>query len=302
MADLTPSTLDAAVLALLAPKIEQIGRQAGGLIQEHFQASELGLSAKPDNSPLTAADLASHDLISAALRSLTPDWPIISEEDSGFGESLPASVRRFWLVDPLDGTREFVERRPEYCVCIALIENGRPRLGLVHDPTQGQSYLAWEGGPGVLVFGQAPTGISSNLSLSQTSELANPPHHEHVGTSAVQRVLRKRERLVAPEKQALRIVMSRSHSKVQDQANLEQYAGAQLQTLGSALKFCRLAEGSADLYLRSAPSMAWDTAAGQCLVECAGGQVRSMLDGQPLRYAPDRLQNPGFVASFVADD
>jgi len=224
--------------------------------------SSVLLADKQDNSPLTLADVAAHEVIHAGLQQLTPDIPVVSEED---GASAPrgTATGTFWLVDPLDGTREFLARTDEFTVNIALVRDGAPVWGVVVAPALG---LVYSGGPG---FG----------AVRRSGRHAMPIHVRPAGGAG-----------------ACRVVASRSHM---DQATAEFIARlgeVELVSTGSSLKFCRVAEGAADVYPRLAPTCEWDTAAGQAVLEGAGGQVRD-LAGSPLRYGKADILNPSFVAA-----
>ncbi|MEO5629641.1 MAG: 3'(2'),5'-bisphosphate nucleotidase CysQ [Thermomonas sp.] len=217
---------------------------------------------KEDRSPLTAADLAAHRCIVAGLQALTPDIPVLSEESKTLDIAQRRTWSRFWLVDPLDGTREFIKRNGEFTVNIALIEDGVASFGVIQQPVGGG---VWHGAPGSGAFrrdGDIDAGI-------------------HV---------RK------PATRPLRIAASRSHRDVRTQALLDALTGSEAMACGSSLKFCRIAEGELDLYPRFGPTSEWDTAAGQAILEAAGGAV---LDprGRPLRYNQrDTLLNGDFIA------
>jgi 3'(2'), 5'-bisphosphate nucleotidase len=227
-----------------------------------------GVEHKADNSPLTAADLAAHRCIVDRLEALTPDIPVLSEESA---DTIPTSVRRtwtrLWVVDPLDGTREFVKRNGEFTVNIALVEEGEVVFGVIQAPVTG---ALWHGARGQGAF-------------------------RREGDDDI--ALRTREPAAAP----LRVAASRSHRNERTEALLERIAAAtgaagEPVALGSSLKFCRLAEGGMDVYPRFGPTSEWDTAAGQAIVEAAGGVV---LDprGRPLRYNQrDTLLNGDFIA------
>ena len=248
-------------LVSLARTCCALTRDAGAAIMRVY-ASDFAVERKDDNSPLTAADLASHRVIVDGLRTLTPDIPVLSEESAeqaGWQERQHWS--RYWLVDPLDGTREFVKRNGEFTVNIALIENHRPVLGVVYAPALDELYWASNGGH---------AGFSTK---SQSGEL------------------RTRARATP-----LLVAGSRSHGDPRTQAALEKLGPLTLVPLGSSLKFCRAARGEVDLYIRYGPTSEWDTAAGQCVLEQAGGRVVEM-DGNPLRYnAKESLLNPDFLA------
>lgn len=227
-------------------------------------ATAFGVTAKLDDSPLTAADLASHHTIIAGLRQLTPDIPVLSEESAVIPFAERSQWRRYWLVDPLDGTKEFVQRNGQFTVNIALIEDHQPVLGVVRVPVTGRCYFAARGyGAFRQESGQVPQPIQVKpLSAGQP----------------------------------VRVVGSRSHGG----PGLQQFVAAlgphQLVTIGSSLKLCQVAEGAADVYPRLGPTSEWDTAAAQAIVEIAGGRVVSAETGEPLRYnTRDSLLNPHFM-------
>jgi 3'(2'), 5'-bisphosphate nucleotidase len=221
---------------------------------------------KADDSPLTAADLASHRCIVEGLQALTPDIPVLSEESAEVAVATRRQWSRLWLVDPLDGTREFIKRNGEFTVNIALIEDGVAVFGVVQAPVQG-----------VLWWGDLAHGAWRRADGGEVP-------------------LETRAPAVAP----LRVAASRSHRDARTEAFMAKMAAqtGELETIGvgSSLKFCRVAEGAIDVYPRFAPTSEWDTAAGQAIVEAAGGRV---LDpqGRPFRYNQrDRLLNGDFVA------
>ncbi len=234
---------------------------AGAAILEIYR-QDFDVEAKADDSPLTAADMASHHLIVDGLRALAPEIPVLSEEDAGTPWDVRRTWRRHWLVDPLDGTREFVKKNGEFTVNIALVEDGAPVLGVVYAPVF--DYLM-HGERGIGAFLRGEDG---DIALS-TRRPATVP---------------------------LRVAASRSHLDARTAALLERMGGIERFGLGSSLKFCRIAEGRADVYPRFGPTSEWDTAAAQCVLEAAGGAVLG-LDGTPLRYnAKDSLLNPDFLA------
>ncbi len=224
--------------------------------------SEFAVQHKDDNSPLTAADLASHRCIVAGLRALTPDIPVLSEESRDADIAERRAWKTLWLVDPLDGTREFVKRNGEFTVNIALIEDGVTSFGVIQQPVTG---ALWHGAPGRGAF--------------RRDLDADVPIHARI-----------------PAASPLRIAASRSHRDARTQALLDALPGSEVLGCGSSLKFCRIAEGAMDLYPRFGPTSEWDTAAGQAILEAAGGAV---LDprGRPFRYNQrDTLLNGDFVA------
>ena len=247
--------------AALATKVAHLAERAAVAILDVYD-SEFAVEQKDDRSPLTAADLASHHIIVEGLAALTPDVPILSEESSGIAWSTRSRWSRYWLVDPLDGTREFVKRNGEFTVNIALIEEQRPTLGVVQVPVTGELAAAWRGG---------------GTWIGRPGEKAR-----HVKTR------RRTTPLVAAG--------SRSHASAHETELLARLGHCAKLPLGSSLKFLRLASGEADLYIRLGPTSEWDTAAGQCVLEEAGGAVLDM-QGEPLRYnTRQTLINPDFVA------
>jgi len=253
----------------LLDDIKRIAIEAGERILEVYE-SEFAIEHKDDKSPLTAADLAAHKAIVAGLTALTPQIPVLSEESAKIPFSVRSSWTRYWLVDPLDGTKEFIKRNGEFTVNIALIDNGRVDLGVVYVPVTRLSYFACAGGGAFKqAAGQAATPI-------------------HVTASAGLPV---------------RVVGSRSHSGESLLRYLDKLGAHEMVSMGSSLKFCLVAEGKADVYPRLGLTSEWDTAAAQCVVEAAGGRVTG-LDMQPLRYnTKDSLLNPHFfVFGDVARD
>ena len=238
-----------------------LARAAGAAIMQVY-AGDFAVEHKDDHSPLTAADLAAHRVIVDGLRELTPDLPVLSEESAehaGWAER--RQWTRYWLVDPLDGTREFVKRNGEFTVNIALIANHRPVLGVVYAPALDELYWAADG------------GYAQFALASQSGELRTRPR-------------------ATP----LLVAGSRSHGDPRTQAALAKLGPLTLVPLGSSLKFCRAARGEVDLYIRYGPTSEWDTAAGQCVLEQAGGRVLRM-DGSTLDYnAKESLLNPDFLA------
>jgi 3'(2'), 5'-bisphosphate nucleotidase len=238
-----------------------LAQKAGKAILQVYNG-EITVEIKDDNSPLTAADKASHEIIAAGLKALTPNIPILSEE----GRDIPYEERkhwkRFWLVDPLDGTKEFIKRNGEFTVNIALIEGNAPVFGVVYVPVQGKMYV---GIVGEGAFLQEGDGESRKIQVRKPDSEAG-----------------------------LTVVMSRSHPSPELQEYLKDIKAAEALPVGSSLKLCAVAEGKADLYPRLGPTMEWDTGAGQAVVQAAGGTVL-MLEGQPLPYNKENLLNPYFI-------
>jgi 3'(2'), 5'-bisphosphate nucleotidase len=253
-------------LRALVPGVLALARRAAAAILGVYAAAAgPGVVArKADHSPLTEADLAAHRILVAGLEALLPGVPVLSEEAADIPWEQRAGWRRHWLVDPLDGTKEFLSRNGEFTVNVALVEDHRPVLGVVQVPVTGVEYWglpgfgSWRAGAG----GAAPAPILVS---------ARP----------------------AP---VVRVVGSRSHRGASLDGFLARVGAHELVSMGSSLKFCLLAEGRADVYPRLGPTSEWDTAAAQAVVEGAGGRVLR-LDGQPLDYnAKPALLNPDFVA------
>jgi 3'(2'), 5'-bisphosphate nucleotidase len=246
---------------LIAPVLD-LARRAGALILDVYR-QPIDVVTKADASPLTIADLRSHEAILAGLSALTPTMPILSEESSDVPFATRSSWSAFWLVDPLDGTKEFLKRNDEFTVNIALIAEHAPVFGVVYVPAQ--DILYW-GGAALGAFRQAGRGPIETI----------------------------RVREAAPA--SLRVVGSRSHGSDALTEALPRLGAHELVQLGSSLKFCSIADGRADVYPRFGPTSEWDTAAAQAVVEGAGGAV---LDdtGRALSYnTKDSLLNPYFVA------
>ncbi|MBI1731655.1 MAG: 3'(2'),5'-bisphosphate nucleotidase CysQ [Gammaproteobacteria bacterium] len=245
-----------------AGRVTDIAARAGSRIMEIYAAG-FAVSAKEDQSPLTEADLASNALICAELRDLAPDVPVLSEESSSVAYEERRGWTRFWLVDPLDGTKEFVDRNGQFTVNIALIEDHRPVLGVVHVPAQCVSYFAWRGGGAFRRDADGTRGIRTRRTRAGQLVLAG----------------------------------SRSHATPEQERFFAACGGnVEILSIGSSLKFCLVAEGKVDLYPRFGPTSEWDTAAAHCVVEQSGGRVTT-LDLLPLRYnsRPGWL-NPHFLA------
>jgi 3'(2'), 5'-bisphosphate nucleotidase len=240
-----------------------IARRAGGEILEVY-GSDFTSEQKGDASPITQADLRAHRLITAQLAGLAPALPVLSEESAPLETAARRQWPRYWLVDPLDGTREFVSRNGEFTVNIALVDDGRPVFGVVHVPVTGLTY-----------WGAAGCGA----------------HRDSPGEP------RRRLRVRTSGSSPLRVVGSRSHGNPVLMQRLERLGPHTLHGVGSSIKLCLVAEGKADLYPRLGPTSEWDIAAGQAVVEAAGGQVLDLATGEPLRYNQrDSLLNPDFVA------
>jgi 3'(2'), 5'-bisphosphate nucleotidase len=225
-------------------------------------AQDFDVRQKADKTPVTEADLAAERIIISMLQAAFPDIPVVAEELVE-AEGLPPSAARFWVVDPLDGTREFVAKNDEFAVCIGLVEDGRPVLGVLHGPAVGLTYAAH--GPG-----------------TATSQRVGGPVEP----------IRAR----APSPSGLVVAHSRSHENSRRLGEfLQNHPVLARRSCGSALKFGLLAAGEADLYPRFGTTMEWDTAAGQAILEAAGGRVETFA-GERLRYGKPGLKNDGFIA------
>ena len=235
--------------------------EAGRVIHEIY-ASDFAVNAKSDASPVTEADTAAEAVILKALARLAPDIPVVAEEEVAAGR-MPQVGERFFLVDPLDGTKEFIKRRPDFTVNIALVEDGRPTLGVVHPPERHTVYA------GDVTLGSAWI-------------------QEGDGRRRPLRVRRPGTRLTA--------VASASHSTPAVDDYLAACEAGERVSIGSSLKFCLVAAGEADIYPRPSPTCEWDTGAGDAVLCAAGGGVFGP-DGAPLAYGKPRFFNPGFVAA-----
>ncbi len=245
----------------------ETAREAGRRIMQIYDDGAVEQKEKSDGSPLTAADMASHRAIVAGLEEATPDWPVLSEESAEVGYHLRRTWERFWLVDPLDGTKEFIKRNGEFTVNIALVEHGVPVMGVVYAPVLEVAYYA-ERGAGAFV----QRGNSAAQPIRVAQHLAGP----------------------------VRVVASRSHSDERTAALLAKLGEHQCVGMGSSLKLCLVAEGRAQLYPRLGPTMEWDTAAAHAVVNEAGGTVCD-LGGNELQYNKPDLHNPEFFVCHRDD-
>jgi len=247
----------------LLDNVIDLARRAGEAIMEIYRQLDPAVQYKQDNSPVTAADLAAHEIIEAGLRCLTPDWPVLSEESEQINFDQRRFWRNFWLVDPLDGTKEFLSHSSEFTVNIALIGGGCPVMGVVHAPVIDRMYYSARGMGAWKIDGERLSQIRVGQSL----------------------------------RASLRIVTSRSHRSDEDKIErfLNGSENCEFVSMGSSLKFCLVAEGAADIYPRLGPTMEWDTAAAHCIVEEAGGSVTD-LEGNLLVYNKPVLRNPEFIA------
>jgi 3'(2'), 5'-bisphosphate nucleotidase len=256
-------TLSSHELARLRPEIVGLARRAAATILEIYEAG-FAVRDKADRTPVTEADERSEAIIVAGLRELAPGVPVVAEEsqargESAFGRTPPPA---FWLVDPLDGTREFVARNGQFAINIGLVRDGRPVLGTVLSPIE---RIVWSGIVGTGAYRQVRDGAETPI------------------------------RARAKPQGGLVVVSSRSHSSGAEGAVASAHKIAEHRKLGSAVKFGLLAEGSADLYPRMGATSEWDTCAGEALLVAAGGHVER-LDGRLLEYGKPGFRNPDFVA------
>ncbi|MDQ0162555.1 3'(2'),5'-bisphosphate nucleotidase CysQ [Aeribacillus alveayuensis] len=253
----------------------KISLDAGKEILQVYK-NNFGIESKEDHSPLTLADKKSHEIIVKGLSSLYPNIPVLSEE----GKSIPFETRKewnyFWLVDPLDGTKEFIKKNGEFTVNIALIEAGKPVFGIIYAPVLDTAYFAKKGIGSFKLVNASTVEVQDDLELVNASARLS----------------------LAIKKEKISVVASRSHLSPETEKYIhqmkEKYGEVDITSAGSSLKLCLVAEGKADVYPRFAPTMEWDTAAGQAIVEQVGGRVVK-TDGKPLRYNKENLLNPWFV-------
>lgn len=238
----------------------EVAERAGLAIMEIYRSGDFGTEDKPDKTPLTKADRAAHEIIAQRLGKLTPDIPILSEE----GKEIPYNEReswdRLWIVDPLDGTKEFLKKNDEFTVNIALVEKGEPVLGVIQVPACEESFIGLVNSGALYIEG----GGKPEKIACRTADPAN---------------------LVA--------MRSRSHAKPAEEALHKALNVRETVAAGSSLKFCRIAQGKADLYFRAGPTSEWDTAAGHAILQAAGGNVRTPQG--PLPYNRKDIINPPFL-------
>ena len=253
-------------LARLRTELHAVAEEAGAAILSVYER-DFAVERKADDSPLTEADLASNRVILARLKALTPVVPVLSEESSQVPYEQRRAWPRFWLVDPLDGTKEFVKRNGEFTVNVALIDHGRPALGVVYAPVLRVGY----------------SGVVGDGALRwQDGTDATPIH-------------------CTPPGERLRVAASRSHANAATEAYLDrlrEHWDVEVVSKGSSLKICMVAEGAAHVYPRTGPTMEWDTAAADAVVTAAGGVLLDASDGAPLTYNKADLRNPHFVVAW----
>ncbi|WP_112321036.1 3'(2'),5'-bisphosphate nucleotidase CysQ [Oceanibium sediminis] len=253
-------------MAALTRDMRRLALEAGARIMEIYNAEDFDVRAKSDDSPVTAADEAADALISAGLSANWPDITLVTEEQA---QSHSLTAARFLIVDPLDGTKEFIKRRGDFTVNIALVEDGVPVRGVVYAPAKQRLFYTDASG--------------------QTVEEAGPFDLDTPGEVTPLSVS-------TPDNGALIVVASKSHRDAATDAYINQYACADSASAGSSLKFCLVAAGEADLYPRLGRTMEWDTAAGHAVLAGAGGKVVRFDDHTPLTYGKAEYANPFFIA------
>ncbi|MBI1417159.1 MAG: 3'(2'),5'-bisphosphate nucleotidase CysQ [Limimaricola sp.] len=250
----------------LSRVMRRLALEAGDKIMEIYASPDFDVRSKADSSPVTEADEAADALISAGLRAAFPDIALVTEEQA---QSHALSVTEFLIVDPLDGTKEFVQRRGDFTVNIAYVDDGAPIRGVVYAPAKGRLFYTDKGGNAV--------------------EEDEPFDKDNPGPVKPLRVSR-------PDNAALMVVASKSHRDQATDDYIAKYAVRDMTSAGSSLKFCLVATGEADLYPRVGRTMEWDTAAGHAVLVGAGGDVVRFDNHQPLRYGKPGFANPFFIA------
>ena len=250
----------------LIPVIRRLALQAGDAILAVYNSPEFEVKSKSDASPVTEADEAADALISAGLRAAFPDVTLITEEQA---DSHALSAQTFLIVDPLDGTKEFVQRRGDFTVNIAYVQDGIPRRGVVYAPAQGRLFYTLPDGTAV-----EETGPFDKATPGATRPI----------------------RVSSPDNAALMVVASKSHRDQATDDYIGKYAVHDSRSAGSSLKFCLVATGEADLYPRLGRTMEWDTAAGDAVLRGAGGHVVRFDTHEPLTYGKPGWDNPFFIA------
>ncbi|MFV1494364.1 3'(2'),5'-bisphosphate nucleotidase CysQ [Phaeobacter sp. JH18-32] len=250
----------------LIPVIRRLAIEAGEKIMEIYNSDEFEVKVKSDESPVTAADEVADALISAGLRAAFPDVMLVTEEQA---ESHSKSGHTFLIVDPLDGTKEFIHRRGDFTVNIALVENGVPTRGVVYAPARSRMFFTLADGSAV-----EETGAFDPSAMGEIKPI----------------------RVADSDNDALMVVASKSHRDQATDDYINKYAVKDSKSAGSSLKFCLVATGEADLYPRVGRTMEWDTAAGHAVLCGAGGQVVRFDDHSPLTYGKEGYANPFFIA------
>ena len=240
---------------------------SGEVILDIYKSSTFEVLLKSDDSPVTIADKKADEVISKGLKKYFPEVPIVTEEQVK-SHDLSASV--FFIVDPLDGTKEFIKRRGDFTVNIALVVNGEPIRGIVYAPARQRLFYTDENGEAV-----------EEMAYFSVSKMG----------------LVKKIKTAVSDNMALKVVASKSHRDKKTDEYISKYRCKELVSAGSSLKFCLIASGEADLYPRFGPTMEWDTAAGHAVLSAAGGSVVQAEDKQPLKYGKPHYRNPFFIAS-----
>ncbi len=250
----------------LTSEMRKLALQAGAEIMRIYEAEDFDVRAKSDDSPVTQADEAADALIAAGLRAAFPDIALVTEEQA---ETHGQSLSTFLIVDPLDGTKEFVQRRGDFTVNIAYVENGQPVRGVVYAPAKGRLFYT----------------TADGRSVEEKGPFGDQPGETHpIGVNPM------------PDNRGLMVVASKSHRDAATDNYIGQYGVRDMTSAGSSLKFCLVATGEADLYPRLGRTMEWDTAAGDAVLRGAGGQVVRFDDHTPLAYGKPGFENPFFIA------
>lgn len=250
----------------LIPVIRKLALEAGDKIMEIYGAEDFDVKVKSDDSPVTEADEAADALISTGLRAAFPDVMLVTEEQAATHST---TGKTFLIVDPLDGTKEFIHRRGDFTVNIALVEDGVPTRGVVYAPAKGRMFFTQANGQTV-----EETGALDKNVVGEVTQLS----------------------VAASDNSALMVVASKSHRDQATDDYINKYAVKDMKSAGSSLKFCLVATGEADIYPRVGRTMEWDTAAGHAVLAGAGGKVVRFDDHSPLVYGKEGYANPFFVA------
>ncbi len=247
-------------------RLKPVFNEAGSKIMEIYNQSGYQTLIKDDDTPVTSADHQSNDLICSYLEEISPTIPVISEENVDIPYNVRKDYEYFWLLDPLDGTKEFINKTGEFTINLALIKNDQPILGMVYAPVQKRLYWAIKK-KGAFIS----NGMNDDISIQ-----SRPFRWEDKG---------------------LRVICSRSHINTPTKEFIGQFEDPVIIPKGSALKFLLISEGNADVYPRLGPTMEWDTAAPQIILEEAGGKIVELETGQPVKYNKESLLNPYFLAT-----
>lgn len=256
----------------LVTVMRRLALEAGDRIMEIYDAADFDVKVKSDDSPVTAADEAADALISAGLRDAFPDVALVTEEQA---DSHSKKAETFLIVDPLDGTKEFIHRRGDFTVNIAYVEAGIPTRGVVYAPAKGRMFFTLADGTSVEETGPLDKGTIGPVAPIRVSD---------------------------PDNGALMVVASKSHRDQATDDYIAKYEVKDMKSAGSSLKFCLIATGEADIYPRVGRTMEWDTAAGHAVLHGAGGKVVRFDDHSPLGYGKDDYANPFFIAYSPAVD